>query len=104
MRESCGITDPVWFYLIDFYMWARDARSEWQAGGMFMAQPPPLTTILNDAAKLALAEAGSAAGMPKMELRHVISALVAHPELEFTREALKSGMKRRSLLRRKRKP
>lgn len=103
VRNSCGITDPVWLYLIDFYMWARDPRSEWHRG-FHMAYSPPLATILNDAAKLALAEAGPGAVRPTMELRHVMSALAAHPELEFTREAFKSGMKRRSLARSKRKP
>jgi len=103
VRESCGITEPVWFYLIDFYMWVRDPNSEWQVG-MHMAHSPQLTTILNDAAELALAEAGPATSRPKMELRHVMSALAAHPELEFTREALRSGMKRRSILRRERLP
>jgi hypothetical protein len=103
-REYCGITDPVWFYLIDFYMWVRDPSSKWQEDMIHIPYSPPLNTILDEAAKLALAEAGPAASMPKMGLRHVMSAVAAHPELEFTRDAFKSGMKRRSPRWGKRKP
>jgi hypothetical protein len=93
VRECCGITDPVWFYRIDFYMWVRDPNSKWHEDLIHLPHSLELTNVLNDAAELALTGTGPSTSRPTMEIRHVILALAAHPELEFTREAIEFGMK-----------
>jgi len=97
LRDSCGLSEPVWFYWIDFYMSVRN-DAKWKEG-MIVPHSRALNVILNEAAKLALKEAKKSSGKPQLGVEHFVKALAAHPELQFSRKMLESGMKRQALLR-----
>jgi len=90
VRECCGVGEPSWWHWVDFYMWSkRNARR----APTLIPYSPPLSAVLDDAANLALERQRKAARRPKLEVGHVVRALVRHPEFDFTRAALRSGMK-----------
>jgi hypothetical protein len=90
VRECCGVGEPSWWHWVDFYMWSkRNARR----APMMIPYSPTLFAVLDDAANLALGRERKGARRPKLEVEHVVSALVRHPELDFTRAALRFGMK-----------
>lgn len=97
VRDSCGLSEPAWFYWVDFYHAMRD-DPRWREGILF-PYSRALAGILNGATKLALKEAKKSSAKPQLGVEHFIMALAAHPELEFSRKMLNSGMKRQALSR-----
>jgi hypothetical protein len=94
VREFCGLKEPVWWYWIDFYMWCKKHGAEMAT---HIPYSPAVFQVLDKAAKLALREAKGPGAIPKLELKHFMSALEKQPKLEFTRKMLDSGMKTRRI-------
>ena len=99
VRDFCGLSEPVWFYWIDFYHAMRD-DPKWKEG-ILVPYSRALAGILNEAAELALKAARKSSGKPQLGVGHFVLALAAHPELEFSRKMINSGMKGQALSRRK---
>jgi hypothetical protein len=95
VRDICGLHEPVWFYWIDFYHTVRD-DPKWR-DGISAPYTRTLAGILNEAAKLALKATKKTSAGPQLGVEHFIRTLAAHPELEFSRKMVGSGMRRQAL-------
>jgi len=93
VRNICELTEPVWYYWIEFHQAMKTKYGE----GIGATYSKGLTSVLNHAAHLALTMKRNSKKKPQLRIEHVMTALAAHPKLEFTRRLLASGIKLRKL-------
>ncbi len=93
VRNVCGLTEPVWFYWIDYYHALKNKYAE----GIMGPYSKELADVLNYSAHFALKMKRNSRQKPQLEMEHLLTALVAHPKLQFTRRLIASGISLRRL-------
>lgn len=90
VRDVCGLTEPVWYYWIEFHQAMKAISQSDRGTGLIYSKE--LVDVLNNAARLALKTKKGSKNKPQLRIEHLMTALGAHPKLKFTRHLLASGM------------
>jgi hypothetical protein len=90
VRNVCGLTEPIWFYWIDFH---QALKSRYAKGVAAATYSKDLAQVIQLAQRLVRETKATPKRAPLLGVEHIMAAIAAHPRLRFTRRLLASGVK-----------